>query len=82
MPTAGDTCEIADYLRLIVVAFPPASARRSSGYACPVIACCCGDFPPLAEDPLAFVFGGGLSRDLALCRPGHGSRPGCPACSC
>ena len=61
----------ADSARLIVVAFPSTSARRSSVYVCQMIAYCCGDFPPLAEDPPAFVFGGDLSKDLALRRPGQ-----------
>ena len=63
--------QIADYIRLIAVAFPLTSARRSSAYAGQLIADCCGDFPSLAAIPPAFVFGGGLSRDLALRRPGH-----------
>jgi hypothetical protein len=59
--------QIADYARLIAVAFPLASARRSSGYAGQMIADCYGDFPSLAAALSAFVFGGGLSRDR-LCR--------------
>ena len=51
--------QIADYIRLIAVAFPLTSARRSSAYAGQLIADCCGDFPSLAAIPPAFVFGGG-----------------------
>src|SRR5262245_57661305 len=58
----------ADSARLIVMDFPSRSVRRSSAYVCPVIAYCCGDFPPLAEDLPAFV-GGSVKKDLALCRP-------------
>ena len=67
----GQQVPIADSARLIVLAFPSTSARRSSVYVCQMIAYCCGDFPPLAEDPPAFVFGGDLSKDLALRRPGQ-----------
>jgi hypothetical protein len=44
--------QIADSARLIVVAFPSASARRSSAYVWQMIAYWCGGFPPLAEDPV------------------------------
>jgi hypothetical protein len=62
---------IADSARLIVVAFPCMSARRLCAYVCRMVACCCGGFPSLAEDPPALVCGGGLSADLAVCRPGR-----------
>ena len=58
-PAGGGSKQIADYIRLIAVAFPLTSARRSSAYAGQLIADCCGDFPSLAAIPPAFVFGGG-----------------------
>src|SRR5262245_16634075 len=50
----------ADYVRLIVVAFPLTSALRSSAYAGQMNADCCGGFPSLAADLPAVVFGMGL----------------------
>jgi hypothetical protein len=60
----------ADSARPIVVAFPSMSARRSSVYVCQMIAYCCGDFLPLAEDPSA-LSSAGACLDLALCGPGR-----------
>ena len=74
--------QIADYIRLIAVAFPLTSARRSSAYAGQLIADCCGDFPSLAAIPPAFVFGGGPVKRSgpaeACAQTGIDGRERCP----
>ena len=71
----------ADYARLIALAFPLASARRSSAYAGQIMADCCGDLPSLAADLPAVVIGGPVKRSgpaEAWAQTG----PGLLACSC
>ena len=82
VPFGSRAAPIADYIRLIAVAFPLTSARRSSAYAGQLIADCCGDFPSLAAIPPAFVFGGGPVKRSgpaeACAQTGIDGRERCP----